>query len=158
MSTWLWFICYHLLCFSKSFLASIWATLKALWGKQRQRWVSICPAVPLNRAIRQIVNEKKLYNPYLIVPTRLHSIWKIASSVKYANVGGLCPAEPPCPSSMRIILPRHDLIAAERWPIFQRRRALSLFLNGLLLGLICIGIQGICVKLISHCQAVMIKQ
>ena len=30
----------------------------------------------------------------------------------------------------------------ERWPISQRRRAKSVFLNGLLLGLICIGIQG----------------
>ena len=39
--------------------------------------------------------------------------------------------------------------------VSQRRRAKSLFLNGLLLGSVCTGIQ---VKLISHCQAVRIKQ
>ena len=50
-----------------------------------------------------------------------------------------------------------DLLGEERWPISQRRRALSLFLSGLLLGLICIGIPGIYVKL-NHCQAVRIKQ
>ena len=55
----------------------------------------------------------------------------------------------------RVSLPRHDLLGEERWPISQRRRARSLFLNGLLLGSICTGIQ---VKLISHCQAVRIKQ
>ena len=33
---------------------------------------------------------------------------------------------------MRISLPRHDLLGEERWPIPQRRRALGLFLNGLL--------------------------
>ena len=37
----------------------------------------------------------------------------------------------------------------------QRRRAKSLFLNGLLLGSMCTGIQ---VKLVNHCQAVRIKQ
>ena len=41
---------------------------------------------------------------------------------------------------MRINLPGHDLLGEERQPISWRRRALSLFLNGLLLGLICIGI------------------
>ena len=46
---------------------------------------------------------------------------------------------------MRISLPRHDLVGEERWPISQRKRAWNLFLNGLLLGLICIGIQGVCV-------------
>ena len=56
---------------------------------------------------------------------------------------------------IRISLPRHELLGEERWPISQRRRAKSLFLNGLLLGSICSGIQ---VKLINHCQAVRIKQ
>ena len=46
---------------------------------------------------------------------------------------------------MRISLPRHDLLGEERWLISERRRAKSLFLNGLLLGSICTGIQ---VKLI----------
>ena len=68
---------------------------------------------------------------------------------------GAPPAEPPWPPQMRISLPRHDLLGEERWPISQRKRAKSLFLNGLLLGSICTGIQ---VKLISHCQAVRIKQ
>ena len=48
-----------------------------------------------------------------------------------------------------------DLLGDERWPISQRRKAKTLFLSGLLLGSICTGIQ---VKLISHCQAVRIKQ
>ena len=79
--------------------------------------------------------------------------------------GGALPAEPcpppPTPPAhpprMRISLPRHDLLGEERYLISQRRRARSLFLNGLLLGLICIGIQDIYVKF-NHCQAVMIKQ
>ena len=37
----------------------------------------------------------------------------------------------------------------------RMRRGKSLFLNGILLGSICTGIQ---VKLVNHCQAVMIKQ
>ena len=40
----------------------------------------------------------------------------------------------PWPPQMRISLPRHDLLGEERWLISQRRRAKSLFLNGLLLG------------------------
>ena len=48
-----------------------------------------------------------------------------------------------CPLWMRISLPRQDLLGEERWPISQRRRSGNLFLSGLLLGLICIGIQGI---------------
>ena len=71
-------------------------------------------------------------------------------------VGELCPEEPHWLSQIRISLPKHDLPGKERWSVCQRRRALSLFLNGLLFGLICIGIQGL--KLINHCQAVMIKQ
>ena len=59
------------------------------------------------------------------------------------------------PPGMRISLPRHYLLGEERWWISRRRRAKSLFLNGLLLGSICTGIQ---VKLINHCQAVRIKQ
>ena len=44
----------------------------------------------------------------------------------------------PCPQppQMRISLPRQDLLGEERWLISQRRRAKSLFLNGLLLGFI----------------------
>ena len=60
-----------------------------------------------------------------------------------------------CPPRMRISLPRHDLLEEERWPVSQRRRARSLFFNGLLLGSVCTGIQ---VKLINHCQAVRIEQ
>ena len=56
---------------------------------------------------------------------------------------------------MRIRLPRHDLLGEGRWLISQRRRAKSLFLNGLLLSAICPGIQ---VKVINHCQAVRIRQ
>ena len=59
---------------------------------------------------------------------------------------------------LRISPPRHDVLGEEKWLISQRRRARNEFLNGLLLGLICIGIQGIYVKLINHCQAEMIKQ
>ena len=61
----------------------------------------------------------------------------------------------PQPPWMRISLPRQDLCWEERWPNSQRRMARSLLLNGLLVALICTGIQ---VKLINHCQAVMIKQ
>ena len=69
-------------------------------------------------------------------------------------VGELCLLSPP-PTKVRISLPRHDLLGKERWQISQRRGARSLFLNGLLLGSVCTGIQ---VKLISHGQAVRIKQ
>ena len=68
---------------------------------------------------------------------------------------GALPAEPPRPPWIRISLPRHDLFGEERWPISERRRARSLFLNGLLLGSVYTGIQ---VKLINHCQAVRMKQ
>ena len=63
----------------------------------------------------------------------------------YVIVGGAPPTElPPLrPPPMRISLPRQDLLGEERWPISPRRRALSLFLNGLLLGLVCIRIQGV---------------
>ena len=53
---------------------------------------------------------------------------------------------PPPPTWMRVSLPRPDLLGEERWLISQRRRARSLFLNVLLSGSICIGIQ---VKLIK---------
>ena len=69
--------------------------------------------------------------------------------------GGLSPQGPAWLLRRRISLPRHDLLGEERWPNSQRRRAKSLFLNGLLLGSFCTGIQ---VKLINHCQAVEIKQ
>ena len=62
------------------------------------------------------------------------------------RLGGALPAEFSGPPQMRIILPRHDLLEEERWPVSQRKRALSVFLNGLLLGLIHIGIQGIYVN------------
>ena len=66
---------------------------------------------------------------------------------------------PPTPSlshppQMRISLSRHDLLGEKRWPISQKRRAKSLFLNGLFLGSICTGKQGVYVKLINHCQAI----
>ena len=61
------------------------------------------------------------------------------------HVGGFCPQGPlHHQAQMRISLPRRDLL---------QRRAKSLFLNGLLLGSICTGIQ---IKLINHCQAVKI--
>ena len=44
---------------------------------------------------------------------------------------------------MKISLPRHDLLGKERRPIFQTRKARNLFLHELLLGVICIRIQGI---------------
>ena len=65
------------------------------------------------------------------------------SSLLCLFVGKLCPVELPRLLRMRISLPRHDLLGEERWPISQRRRTLSLFLNGLLLGLVGTGIQGI---------------
>ena len=71
----------------------------------------------------------------------------------------LCGAAPPAGPLwapwMRVSLPRHDLLGEGRWLISQRRRAKSLFLNGLLLSAICPGIQ---VKVINHCQAVRIRQ
>ena len=67
--------------------------------------------------------------------------------------GGAFSSRAPQPSQMRS-LPRHDLLGEERWP-FSQRRARSLFLDGLLLGSVCTGIQ---VKFINHCQAVRIKQ
>ena len=74
------------------------------------------------------------------------------------SVGGAPPAGPPQLPWMRINLPRHDLLGEERWPISQKRRTRSLFLNGLLLGLICIGVQGIYIYVkLNHCQAEMIK-
>ena len=85
--------------------------------------------------------------PQLVVPS--------LNSALTSLVGRALPTGPPHPPRMRISLPRHDLLGEERWPISQRRRAKSLFLNGLLLGSICKGIQ---VKLINHCQAVRIKQ
>ena len=38
------------------------------------------------------------------------------------------------PPQIRISLSRQDLFGEERWPISQRRRARSLFLNGLFIG------------------------
>ena len=55
------------------------------------------------------------------------------------------PTEPCLPLWTIISLPRHDLLREDRWLISQRRRARSLFLNGLLLGLICIGMNTGCV-------------
>ena len=55
-------------------------------------------------------------------------------------------AEPHCLPWIRISLPRHDPLRKDKWPISQRRRTRSLFLSGLSLGLICIGIQGTFVK------------
>ena len=63
---------------------------------------------------------------------------------------------PPHTPWMRINLPRHDLLGEERWLISQSGKARNLFLNGILLGVICIGIQGVRVNL-NHCQAVIIK-
>ena len=70
-------------------------------------------------------------------------------------VGGPPAGPSPWPPRMRRSLSRHDLLGEERWPISQRRRTKSLFLNGLSLGSFCTRIQ---VKLINHCQAVRIKQ
>ena len=55
------------------------------------------------------------------------------SSLKFWSVGGGPPAECSQPPWVKISLPRHDLLGEERWWISQRRRARSLFLNGLLL-------------------------
>ena len=59
------------------------------------------------------------------------------------------PSPAPWQPQMRS-LPRHDLLGKERWLISQRRRARILFLSGLLLGLICIGIQGVCIHTHTH--------
>ena len=75
------------------------------------------------------------------VPTSQVPVWA-------PDVGELCPQSPPSTVD-KISLPRHDLLGEGRWPISPRRRSKSLFLNGLLLGSICIGIQ---VKLINHRQ------
>ena len=52
------------------------------------------------------------------------------------DCGGAPPAGPPSPPPAAMSVPRHDLLGEERWLISQRRRAKSLFLNGLLLGFI----------------------
>ena len=54
--------------------------------------------------------------------------------------GGSSRTSPELPK-MRVSLPRHDLLAEERWPISQRRRAKSLFLHRLLLSSFYTGIQ-----------------
>ena len=69
-------------------------------------------------------------------------------------VGELYPTEPSWPPRMRINLPRHDLLGEERLTSLSEEKGLET----LLLGLVCIGIQGIYVELINHCQAVMIKE
>ena len=71
----------------------------------------------------------------------------------------LYPAEPSLLLQMRVNLPRHDLLGEKRLTNLSEEKGLKhLFLNELLLGLVCTGIQGVYIKLISHCQAVMIKE
>ena len=82
---------------------------------------------------------------------QLDAVWR----VNQRGYGGGSARRAPQLQRMRISLPRHDLLGEEGWPISQRRRAKSLFLSGLLLGSVCTEIQ---VKLISHYQAVRIKQ
>ena len=74
-------------------------------------------------------------------------------NLNYWGWGSAHRAHSPWLPQMKINLPRHDLLGEERWPISQRRRTKSLFLDGLLLGPVCTGIQ---VKLINHCQAVRV--
>ena len=112
-------------------------------------WVHYCSRNPQSTLLPLfILSAKVTFNcsPFFSDPSPLspssHSRIFLPVNL-YSPVGELCPAEPSYPSQMRIILPRHDLLGEERWPISQTRRALSLFLNGFLLGLICIGIQGI---------------
>ena len=59
---------------------------------------------------------------------------RIFYTVLNCGGGSTCRAHLSQPPWMRISLPRHDLLEEERLPISQRRRAKSLFLNGLLLG------------------------
>ena len=73
----------------------------------------------------------------------LNSLMQLGEEHTFFPVLGAQSAEPRHPPRMRISLPRHDLLGEERWPISQMRRARSLVLSGLLLGLICIGVQGI---------------
>ena len=74
---------------------------------------------------------------------------------RFSLCRGALMQPPPVCRGWRKRLPRHDLLGEERWLISQRRRARSLFLNGLLCGSVCTGVQ---VKLINHCQAVRVKQ
>ena len=47
---------------------------------------------------------------------------------------GALPAGSPWQPGMRVSLPRHDLLGKERWPISQRKRAKSLFLQWAFIG------------------------
>ena len=57
-----------------------------------------------------------------------------AAKESRAWMSGVFNAAPRFHHGWRKRLPRHDLLGEERWPISQRRRALILFLHGLLLG------------------------
>ena len=100
--------------------------------------------------------KKKKILPFVTVWMDKENIMlsEISQSEKDNYCGGAPPTGHPQPPRMRISLPRHELLGEERWLISQRRRAKSLFLNGLLLGSIFTEIQ---VKLINHCQAVRIN-
>ena len=71
----------------------------------------------------------------------LVDIWGMLLSGSRDQLWGSFVHRALCPSQMKISLPRHDLLGEEKWQISQRRRTRKLFLNRLLLGLICIGIR-----------------
>ena len=135
--------CFPLIPFTWNLFFTIWYYHLHFPG--RSLWRAICS----NHQSPLVSPAQKFF--VALRPPSAH-LWLLLSKFISALVGELCP---PCPPWMKISLPRNDLLGMERWPISHRRRAKSLFLNGLLLGSICTGIQ---VKLINHCQAVRIKQ
>ena len=102
---------------------------------------------------RSLDERSGRWHPLRKQPTKLPNINTVSLSLSPPQRallwGGFIQESSPRLLRMRRSLPRHDLLEEERWPISQRRRTKSLFLNGLLLGSTCTGIQ---VKLINHCQ------
>ena len=59
---------------------------------------------------------------------------------------------------MRISLPRHDVLGEERLASLSEEKGLKPLSHWAFIGFSCIGIQDLYVNLISHCQAVVIKE
>ena len=120
---------------------------KSVWLKSQFSHKSVQPATPLPQPHRVTC----LWSPILALNIIQNCFIRMYCDSYYISFARRAPHLP----RMKISLLRHDLLGEERWLISPRRRSKSLFLNGLLLGAIRTGIQ---VKLISHCQAVRIKQ